>query len=92
VFRFELNRLELKGCRLLERYRLSLFGLTAQTTLLGLLMFFMYYILGVLLLNELGRLASFPRILIVRTRPTYQRRKRKVCPITTLLLTSCTIM
>jgi hypothetical protein len=42
VLRFELNRLDLKGCRLRVRYRLSLFGLTAQTTLLGLLMFFMY--------------------------------------------------
>jgi hypothetical protein len=41
VLRFELNRLELKGCRRLVRYRLSLFSLTAQTTLLGLLMFFM---------------------------------------------------
>jgi hypothetical protein len=34
------------------------------------------------LLSELWLLASFPRILIVKTRPTYQRRKRKVCSIT----------
>jgi hypothetical protein len=71
VLRFELNRLELKGCRLHVRYRLSPFGLTAQTTLLGMLMFFMYYILRVLHFNELWRLVSFPRILIVRTHPIF---------------------
>jgi hypothetical protein len=33
-----------------------------------------------------------PEDFYMRTHPTYQRRKRKVCSITTLLLISCTIM